>query len=161
MRWSSPESWEQKRTRLLALVDDQIATYGMVSIVAASAGSAAALWVFGQRKQHIAGCVVIAGKIVRANTIGPDYSDKNAALIDAVKDSERAVATLPAPDLLRVQSRYALFDGVVARADSKVPGMQNHVVFSFGHVVTIASQLLLGAPFFLRFLRKQAVRQQP
>lgn len=159
MRWSSTEPWEQKRARLLALVDQRIAEYGTVSIVAASAGSAAALWVFEQRKQQIAGCVTIAGKIVRANTIGPNYSGKNVALVDAVKDSERAVAALSGSELERVQSRYALFDGVVDRADSKVPGMQNHVVFSFGHVVTIASQLLVGAPFFVRFLRKQAARQ--
>jgi hypothetical protein len=53
-------------------------------------------------------------------------------------------------------SRYALIDPIVPAVDSHVPGARNRVQLSMGHAFTIASQMLLGAPLFIRFLRIQA-----
>jgi hypothetical protein len=62
---------------------------------------------------------------------------------------------LTASDRARILSRYAVLDERVTRQDSLVPGAHNRLSPTIGHVPTIAAQLILGAPSFLRFLKRQ------
>lgn len=155
MRWSSDESWDRKKARVSAFADRYSAKHGTIGIVGVSAGASAALTIFAQRRSYVHGCVLIAAKGLHADGVGPEYRRKNPALYDAVRSSEQALDELQTADRARIQSRFALWDGVVPRADSIIPGARNRVVFSVGHALTIATQLLFGAPFFVRFLRIQ------
>lgn len=156
MRWSNSEPWSAKQNRLLARITQLCAEHHDVAIIGSSAGAAAAVWAFAQLPQKLVGCVLIAGKTRRADTIGQPYAAKSPALVDAVRDAEWAIAQLSSKDKTRIQSRYAIADGVVLHADSVVPGAHNHTALSIGHAWTIATQLVAGAPFYIHFLRKMA-----
>lgn len=153
MHWSDNETWGTKLEHLLAKIDELTTAYDDVAIVGVSAGAAAAVSAYALRKDQLVGCVLIAGKVNRAAAIGKRYRQKNPALFDAVQASEYALATLHSADRKRMLSRYAVFDGTVMRADSYIAEAHNQIVPSVGHAVTIAAQIIFGAPSFLAFLK--------
>jgi len=159
MHWESSESTDSKLTRLLERIDALAAQKMPVGLVGVSAGASMVITAYSLRKSQLAGCVLLAGKVNRAAAIGARYRAQNPALVDSVQACERALATLNASDRMHIQSRYGLIDPVVARADSSVPGAQNHRLWAIGHTGTIVVQLVFGAPLFLRFLKKAARRQ--
>lgn len=158
MNWANDETWEAKFAKLLARVDEIAASGQPIGLVAASAGATAAISAFGARKDKIAGVVLIAGKANRPEAIGSGFQSKNPAFLPAAKASHAALKTLDASDRQRILSRYALADELVYKPDSKIPGAHNRLVPSVGHIITIATQITLGAPSFLRFLKRQSAK---
>jgi hypothetical protein len=154
INWGDGEAFSPKLERLLALIDKCLEKGHTVSLVSASAGAGAAINAFASRKDKISGVVCIAGKINNPETIGPRYSTGNPAFVESARQVQFSLDKLDFDtDRPRIQSRYAIFDPVVPREDSEVAGGKNRTVPSFGHSVTIATQLLFGAPCFLRFLK--------
>jgi len=156
MNWSSTEPWEDKQTRLLARVDAARAKGHPVALVGASAGAAAVIAAYAARQNHIVGCVIIAGKVNRPEAIGNYYRRTAPQFVDAAYMTPASLARLSPAALARTQTRSALFDKVIPYKDSAISGAQNQRVLSIGHVVTIATQLVFGAPVFLRFLKRLA-----
>jgi hypothetical protein len=155
MNWADGEPFAPKFDRLLLLIDGQKAKGNKVSLVAASAGAGAAINAFAARKDAINGVVCIAGKVNNADTIGENYRRQNPAFVESANLVQRSLDQLDFDtDRTRILSRYALFDPVVPREDSEIAGAHNHAVPSVGHSVTIALQLMFGAPSFLRFLKQ-------
>ncbi len=153
VNWADGETFEPKMKRLLQLVDE-CAADGKVSLVCASAGASAALPVFAARQEVISGVVCIAGKIHNPGAIGGSYRSKNPAFVEA--------AQLVADALLQLKDRHgnilsirSTFDPIVPARDSYLHGAHNKVTIVMGHAATIATQLLFGAPKFLRFLKQQ------
>lgn len=151
--WSSNETWEMKLERLLNKVDSLIAKHDTLTIIGVSAGASAAITIYSLRKSQIIGCVLIAGKINHSDTIGKDYRQNNPAFVQSVQACEKALLSLNSSDRKRIMSRYALFDNLIPREDSYIAGAHNQTVHSVGHLVTIATQITIGAPIFLRFLK--------
>ncbi len=155
MNWANNEPWQQKFDRLLARIDAARASGHDVGLVAASAGATAAINSYAARKADISGVVLIAGKVNRPAAIGQTYHRRNPAFITSAQDCQQALASLGEADRRRILSRFGVIDEVVARADSFIPGACNRTVPSVGHFVTIATQLVFGAPSFIRFLKRQ------
>jgi pimeloyl-ACP methyl ester carboxylesterase len=155
MKWADGEAWELKFQRLLARIDAVAADDRDVALVGASAGAGATINAFAARKDVVAGAVLISGKVNRPESIGGSYRRENPAFITSAYDSPAALASLTADDRRRILSRFALADGIVPKADSRIPGAHNSPVPTIGHFFTIATQLTLGAPGFIRFLKKQ------
>lgn len=156
MHWADSEDWDTKLKRLLARVDELNAKNKPVAIVAASAGASAAINIFALRKTQIAGCVLVASKVNHAETIGEKYRRQNPAFVQSAQMCEKALANLNNADRKRIMSRYAAFDALIPRRDSYIAGARNRVLWSAGHAFTIATQILFGAPLFLRFLKALA-----
>lgn len=156
VNWASKEPWATKLKRLLARIDDLRSQNKPVALVGISAGAAAVINAYAARKDQLAGVVCIAGKINRPHIIGKRYRRENPAFITSANDCEQALATIEPIYRSRIMSRFAIFDPIVSKKDSRVPGVQNRVVPSIGHVPTIATQITLAAPIFLRFLKHQA-----
>jgi pimeloyl-ACP methyl ester carboxylesterase len=154
MNWADGTDWPAKFDRLLARIDQLAASGKDVGLVAVSAGASAAMNAFAARKDVLVGVVCIAGKINRPETIGRRYADQNPAFVTSAKNCQQALASLDQADRRRILSRYALIDETVTRADSRVPGAHNRLVPSIGHFITIAMQITLGAPSFIRFLKR-------
>jgi hypothetical protein len=154
MHWANDETWPAKFERLLARVDEVIQSGQPLALVSVSAGASATINVFAARKDKIVGVVCLAGKINRPEVIGRHYTDENPALKPSVAACQQALATLTATDRKRILSRYAVWDNVLARADSHIPGARNRIVPTLGHIPTIATQITLGAPSFVRFLKR-------
>ena len=154
MKWADGEDWKPKLVRLRAQIDLLLKEGNDVAVCGASAGAAAALNVYAARKDKLAGCVLIAGKINRPENIREKLVKENPAFAQAAKEVPKAIGKLTVADRKKILSRYG-FDFVVNNADSKIRGARNRHVFTVGHTVTIAVQLIFGAPSFIRFLKKQ------
>lgn len=155
MIWHDGEPFQAKFDRLTATIDQLHAKGHRVSLVGASAGAGAVINAFAARKDKVSGVVLIAGWVNFPENIGPGYRRSNAAFV------ESAYAVQPSLDKLsfetdrsRILSRYAAVDPVVSQKYSEVAGAHNKIVPTVGHSVTIATQLLFGAPTFLRFLKR-------
>jgi pimeloyl-ACP methyl ester carboxylesterase len=154
MHWAVDEPWADKLSRLVARIDALTEAGQPVALVGSSAGASAVIAAFAARKAQVAGCVVIAGKILRPDAIAEHYRQENPALVDAVRGSEAALKTLSAADRIRIMSRYAQKDTVVAQRDSVVEGADNRAVPVSGHTLVIGFMLTLGAPGFVGFLQR-------
>lgn len=157
MVWDEGDAFAPKLQKLLAKIDELHSKGHKVSLVGASAGASAVLNAFAVRKDKVSGVVCIAGKINNPEGIGSGYRRRSPAFVDSAYQVQPSLDTLDFEnDRTRIQSRYAVFDPVVPMRDSEVVGGNNKTVPTVGHSVTIATQLLLGAPFFIRFLKKSA-----
>jgi pimeloyl-ACP methyl ester carboxylesterase len=154
VNWSDQESWDDKFKRLLALVDAAAASSD-VALVAASAGAAAAINAFAARPKVIVGCVLIAGKVNYPEAIGQLVRKENPAFVTSAYDCVKALGAFDGGARRRILSRYGLVDGRVHARDSRVEGARNRRSPTIGHLMTITWQLTVGAPSFIRFLKKQ------
>lgn len=154
INWTDREPWDDKLQRLLSRIDELTSQDKGVGLVGASAGAAAAINAFAARK-NLVGVVCIAGKVNHPETVGPSRFRFNPAFKGAIYGSEQALKKLGKAERGRILSRYALFDEVVRKADSKIEGARNRLVPTIEHGFTIAEQITLGAPGFIRFLKRQ------
>jgi hypothetical protein len=153
MRWDDTEPWQPKFKRLIARIDELSKEGKQIALVGASAGASAVINAFAARKSNILGCVLIAGKVNRPEVIGKRYRKKNLAFITSAYDCPEALKSLSNKDRKRILSRYALADELVYKPDSHIPGSHNQIVPSVGHAFTILTQLIFGAPSFIKFLK--------
>ncbi len=154
MRWADNELWQVKFDRLLKRIDELNKEGYAVGLVGASAGASVAINAFAERPDIIVGVVLVAGKVNRPGSIGSDLKKNNTALPVSVSLTGSSLDKLSPAKKLRILSRHAFMDNYVHRSDSLIPGAINQTVPSIGHVLTIASQLVFGAPSFLKFLKQ-------
>jgi pimeloyl-ACP methyl ester carboxylesterase len=157
MPWMDQEPFASKLERLVALIKELHGQDRIVSLVGASAGAGAAINAFAQRSGKVNGIVCIAGKVNNPDTIGEGYRRRSPSFIESAQQVQFSLDALDEGNYRkRIMSRYALFDPIIPRQDSIVLGGVNITVPTFGHSVTIAEQLLLGAPNYLRWLKQLA-----
>jgi hypothetical protein len=153
MNWADDVPWEAKFERLLQRIDE-LAEKGSVALVGASAGASAVINAFAARQDKIVGAACISGKIHHPERIGARYRKNNPSFITSAYACPRSLATIPKDKRSRILCRYALFDEVVNTKDSRVDGARNRRSPTFFHAFTIGFQLVLGAPSFLKFLKR-------
>ncbi|MDL2342074.1 MAG: hypothetical protein QFB87_03290 [Patescibacteria group bacterium] len=154
MNWADGE-WAPKLEKILKAIDTAVANGQDVALVGASAGGCAVVTAYAARQDVVTGVVVIAGKVNRPQTVGHGYKSKNPAFWTAINAAQPALASLGPDKRSKILSRRGLLDEVVLPSDNIIAGAVNRVTPSIGHVITIGSQLLLGASSFIKFLRKQ------
>jgi hypothetical protein len=154
MHWMDKGPWQPKLDRLLQRIDELTAAGETVGLVGTSAGVSAVLHAFALRKSQIVGCVLIAGKVQHPEHIRERYRRENPAFVTAVEGCQQVLGQLEAADRKRILNRYAWSDHIVPAQDSYIDGVHNRRVPTIGHVFTIATQVTVGAPGFIRFLRQ-------
>ncbi len=154
MHWADNEPWNQKLKRLLVRIDSLSAEKEHIGLIGASAGASAVINAFAARKNYVTGCVLIAGKVNRPETVGGQYHLQNPAFITSLRDCQKALASLDVNDRKLILSRYALADEIVHKPDSHILGARNRLVPTIGHGFTIGSQIIFGAPSFINFLKR-------
>lgn len=152
VNWADGEAFEPKFTRLLERIDE-LAAKGDVSLVCASAGATAAINAFAERK-NIRAVVCIAGKINNPHAVGDGYKRKNPAFWESMQRTTESLDRLNDRERKRILSIRAMFDPIVPAKDSLLAGAVNRVSPTMGHATTIAAQIIFGAPFFMRFIKK-------
>lgn len=156
MDWGDKRPWRVKFKLLLDRIDSLAAEGYVVGLVGASAGASAIINAYEARKHAVAGVVCIAGEINHPEAVGPRFRRKNRSFIESAEQCVESLQKLDYADRQRILSRYALYDELIPSRDSRIAGAHNQLAPSAGHFITIATQLLFGAPSFLRFLKKQA-----
>jgi pimeloyl-ACP methyl ester carboxylesterase len=154
MKWADGKPFQEKFDGLLTLIDVLTHT-GSVSLVGSSAGATAAINAYASRSQHIQAVVCIAGKINNPQTIGPYYLRDNPAFGESAQLAVSSLAQLDTGERQHILSLFAAVDPVVPARDSIVEGAINRRLPTAGHAVTIATQLIFGAPWFLHFIKHQ------
>jgi pimeloyl-ACP methyl ester carboxylesterase len=156
MNWADDVSWQTKFEGLLKHIDE-LAEKGPVALVGASAGAAAAINAYAARQDKIVGVVTICGKINNPDSIGQRYRSQNSSFVEAAYQTADSLKQVDDAHRQHILCRYAIFDQVIyTKADSKIPGAHNRLSPTFLHAPTIGLQITLGAPSFIRFLKKQA-----
>ncbi|HVX48424.1 MAG TPA: hypothetical protein VHA05_03655 [Candidatus Saccharimonadales bacterium] len=153
MDWADTRTWDSKFEAFLGRVDSLAAGGQKVALVGASAGASAAINAYAARQNRISGVVCIAGKINHPETIGKRYRRKNRSFIESAEQCAASLKSLSPNKRDKIMSRYGAYDELVPKRDSRIPGAHNRTVLSAGHGVTIALQIIFGAPFFIRFLK--------
>lgn len=157
--WASEEPWSSKFKKITDRIDELTSAGKSVALVGASAGGSALISAYAARKNDIVGAVIICGKLKNATDIGSKYRNANPALVDAVTASDKASSSLNPTDRAKILTRRAFFDEVVTtHDDSIIEGARNRISPTLGHAITIAIQLVLGAPSIVRFLKKQNIK---
>ncbi|HXR49745.1 MAG TPA: hypothetical protein VN778_01830, partial [Verrucomicrobiae bacterium] len=152
INWNDQKPWSSKRDALLVRVDALAAQGKRVALVGISAGGSAAINIYAARKNVITGIVCIAGWINYPEDINPIHLKINPAFVASAGQTAASLETLKGTYSRRILSLYALSDRIVNRRHSIIPGACNRSVLSIGHGFTIATQIVLGAPGFIRFL---------
>lgn len=159
MSWEKDTPWNKKLQQVLDRIDELAADNIPVAVIGTSAGATAAISAYAQRRKQVVGCVVIAGKVNHPETIGAEYRRHNPALFAASTQCAHDLATLSLNDRKNILSLYATVDTVVEKNDSIIRSAVNKRLFSFGHIATIALQLVFGWPRYITFLKQRAAEQ--
>ncbi|HVV67322.1 MAG TPA: hypothetical protein VHB72_04650 [Candidatus Saccharimonadales bacterium] len=160
MNWADERPWEQKFEEFLGHIDDLASQGKKVGLVGASAGASAVINAYKARPNEVCGTVTIAGKINRPQNIRKRYRRNNPSFVASAYAGEKSLAGLTAPQRRKILSLYGLLDEIIVKKDSKMPGAYNRLSPSIGHGITIATQIIFGAPFFIRFLKRTAKNLQ-
>ncbi|HEY1064230.1 MAG TPA: hypothetical protein VGE30_02935 [Candidatus Saccharimonadales bacterium] len=153
MRWSDSESYEDKFARLTTRIT-MLSQNGPVALVAASAGATAAINACAACPQ-IVGVVCIAGKVNNPRSIGDGCKRRAPSFWESAQHTPSALKQLTPEQKSSILSVRGRMNKIVPAQDSIIAGAHNRVTWTAGHAFTIAAQLLLGAPFFLRFIRRR------
>jgi pimeloyl-ACP methyl ester carboxylesterase len=157
LNWGDGQPFAPKLAKIIKLIDEQASAGNQVALVGASAGGGAVINAFAARKSKVAGVVVICGKINQPESIDKSYRRRSPAFAESAYSVQKSLDHLDFnKDRTRILSRYAWFDPVIPAKDSQVAGGRNQAIFSFGHATTIARELSIGAPAWLKFLKNLA-----
>jgi hypothetical protein len=154
MNWADGEPWENKFSRLLDRIDELNNAGSKVALVGASAGASAVINAFAARKHIVVGSVLLSGKVNRPSAVGDSFKRNNPAFWTSINDCQEALASLNTNDRGRILSRYGVLDEMVPFTDSVIKGARNRAVPTIGHAFNIGSQLLIGAPSFIKYLKR-------
>lgn len=156
--WIDGERFEPKFLRLLSRIDELVEQGYAVSIVAVSAGASAAINAYAARPDTIHSVVCIAGEINGRDRMHPSVYRKNPAFRDSMHMIEASLTRITPAMRRRILSRRGVLDISVTANDSILPGAINQVVPTMGHIITIATQILFGAPSFIQFIKHLPAR---
>lgn len=154
MHWDNSTPYSDKQLRLLARVDT-LHDRGPVVLVGSSAGASAVINAYEARKDKVIAVVCIAGKLNNPQTMASRYKQQTPSFWDSAHRVPAALKTLTTNDRKCVLSIRGASDAIVPARDSIIEGATNSVVWTRGHVLTIAWQLVFGARAFLRFAKQQ------
>lgn len=154
MKWADKQPYQPKFKSLLKLIDE-LSQQGTVALVGSSAGATVALNAFAARPRLVKAVVCIAGKVNNPQTIGLHYLRDSPAFGESAQAVVSSLAQLGSEERLRMLSLFAAVDPIVPARDSIIEGAHNRRLPTIGHPVTIATQLIFGAPLFLHFIKRQ------
>lgn len=156
MNWGDKEPWQPKLDRLLKHIDSQTSQGKRVGLVGASAGASAVINAYAARTSQISAVVCLSGKVNYPDTIGPKYRRNNIAFVESAYACPPNLASMGPVARRRIMSVYALYDGLIPAAGSRVKDGKNVRIFSVGHPTTIAFCITIFAPYFLRYIKSKS-----
>jgi len=154
--WSDKRSFQEKRDRLLARIDELAGQGYIVSLVGTSAGASMALTAFALRKKDISGVVCICGKINRPESVSKAYYAANPAFKESMYQLGDRLKELNARDKRKIVSIHPLYDQTVPVKDTYIEGVKSSRIPTVFHVPSIALCLTIFSFVVVSFLKKQA-----
>lgn len=153
MNWSDTENFDNKLKRILQRIDQLTQDGSRVSLIGVSAGASAALNAYVAAPEKINKVLFICGKLKGAERVGQHYYTNNPAFKDSLFKAEAQINKLGRADKAKMLSAHPVYDNIVPIRDTKIPGVADKTMLSFGHIIGITLALTIYFPSLARFLR--------
>lgn len=153
--WADKEAFEPKLKRILSKIDELTAQDKKVALIGISAGASAVINAYVERKDKISSLVYICGKIQNPQTVHERTFQQNPAFKDSMKMLENSLGQLSESDKQKMLSMRPISDSTVPVADTKLHGVREKVIFSFGHLLSIAVAITLVSWTISNFIHIQ------
>lgn len=153
--WADNAAFAKKLSDVTAVIDELKAAGYRVSLVGVSAGASLALVAYKKRISEVSGLVLISGKLHSPWTVNPTYYQRNPALKPSFEQAHRVYQGLSDKEKSRIITLHGIYDRKVPPAASVIPGVRNKVVFSIGHIPSIAITLLFYGRYIVDFLENK------
>lgn len=155
MNWRTNEPWDTKLARLIQRIDELHATGVKLSLIGESAGACAVMQGLQQRADSLNAVILLCGKSQYPDRIGQHLRQRNPALFTAVSRSHDYIQTMPESHKAKVLNVHPVADPVVPVQETKIPGIQNARIPSFGHAISIVFGMTIWSFKIVQFIRKQ------
>ncbi|TAH36609.1 hypothetical protein EYC59_00320 [Candidatus Saccharibacteria bacterium] len=160
MYWHEPRPFADTLAKLLARIDELVGKGYAVSLVGTSAGASVAIAAYAARPATLHAVVCICGKLRNPETISPYTYRTNPAFRESMAQTATNLEKLNPEQRSRILSIRPVSDGLVPPADTVVSGAHHRRLYTRGHAFTIGYCVVLYAPFFLRFIKRLASRNE-
>lgn len=151
--WADSEPFDKKLSRITNLIDSLHKQHQNVSLVGISAGASAALNAYEQRKNKVNKVVYICGKFNNPQAVNPRFYIENPAFRESLAAAQGNLKKLTHIDKAKMLSVRPLYDGLVPVGDTKIPGVEEKIILTAGHIPSILAALI----FYSRAISKELV----
>lgn len=155
MNWQVDEPWQDKLSRLLARIDGLTTEGVRVSLIGESAGASAVMCALQRRAQHLNAVILLCGKSQYPDHISSHLRRRNPALHAAVSESQRYIQAMSDDAKRKLLNVHPIADPVVPVQETKIPGVQNTRIPSFGHATSIVFGMTVWSFRIVHFIRKR------
>lgn len=149
MQWYGGGDLATRHTMVAAAIDRAQQRGRRVILVGESAGASLAINV-ASRRPDIHGLMTICGIVSSRAEVSAAIRKKSPAFNQSLAQLEGDVREL---DLAKVCNVRAVVDSIVPRQSSVIPGATERVVWSVGHVTTVALCLSVYSGLLVHFAR--------
>lgn len=156
--WQTDEPWNTKLQALLSKIDTYVSQGKAVSLIGESAGASAVMQALQQRSETLNAVILLCGKSQYPDRISPYLQRKNPALHTAATGSHNYAQSMTDAAKAKVLNLHPVADPVVPVWETKIPGVQNARMPSFGHAISIVFGMTVWSFKIVKFIRKQGTK---
>ena len=155
VNWQIDEPWTAKLNKLLDSIDQQLALGKSVSLIGESAGASAVVQALQHRTDSLTAVILLCGKSQYPDRIGHHLRRRNPRLYEAVSGSHTYIQTMSDTAKSKLLNFHPIADPVVPVQETKIPGVQDTRIPSFGHAVSIVFGMTIWSFKIVQFIREQ------
>lgn len=155
MNWQIDEPLKDKLEKLVSRIDELRSSGQQVSLIGESAGASAVINALKLRPESLAAVVLLCGKSQYPDRIGMHLRRKNPRLYESVAASHEYIQTMPDNLKEKVLNVHPIADPVVPVRETKIDGVRNAKMPSFGHATSIVFGMTIWSFRIVHFIRKQ------
>lgn len=155
VNWSIAEPWQVKLSGLVNKIDEQLARGNKVSLIGESAGASAVIQALEKREELLHIVILLCGKSQYPDRIGAGLKRKNPALYEAVTGSHAYIQSMSDKAKSKVLNFHPIADPVVPISETKIAGVRNIWIPSFGHAISIVFGMTIWSFKIVQCIRKQ------
>lgn len=155
VKWHIDEPWTAKLNGLLDSIDKQLALGKSVSLIGESAGASAVMQALQHRADSITAVILLCGKSQHPDRLGHQLRRINPRLYEAVSGSHTYIQTMSDSAKAKVLNLHPLVDPVVPVHETKIHGVKNIQMPSFGHAISIVFGMTIWSFKIVKFIRIQ------
>lgn len=155
MNWQVDEPLTHKLERLVARIDELQSSGQKVSLIGESAGASAVINALKLRPNMLNAVILLCGKSQHPDRIGIHLRHKNPRLYESVALSHEYIQTMPIEQKAKVLNLHPIADPVVPVWETKIVGVRNAKMPSFGHATSIVFGMTIWSFRIVQFIKKQ------
>ena len=154
MEWRNhTESYQQKLRRIDTAIENSKAD--RVVLVGESAGGSMVVGYSLKYSKKVYRCITICGKNVRADRVSSLLYIKNPAFKQSMLEADAEVGKLSDRTAQIITTFLPLYDPIVSRIDTIIPGANMRRLPTVGHLVSIFSILFILWPLVVAEAKRQ------